>query len=128
MKSRILKFLQKNDTVKEKDLEDKNLEELMLLKDKEHDFLSINIPILVAIWIASLPVKDSWHRLITLLYYLAWAAFSFYVIEVNEISKKNMKVYNKVITKKLREQKNENDEYKKEIAEYLKEIKENLKK
>jgi hypothetical protein len=59
MKSRILKFLQKNDTVKEKDLEDKNLEELMLLKDKEHDFLSINIPILVAIWIASLPVKDS---------------------------------------------------------------------
>jgi hypothetical protein len=39
-----------------------------------------------------------------------------------------MKVYNKVITKKLREQKNENDEYKKEIAEYLKEIKESLKK
>ncbi len=128
MKSVLLKFFKKNDIVKEKDLMNKDIEELMILKDAEHDFLAINIPILVAIWIASLPVKDSWQLTVTLLYYLLWMAFSFYVIEVNEISKKNMKVYNKVITKKLREQKNENDEYKKEIAEYLKEIKESLKK
>lgn len=122
MKIDIPRFFLKNNEIKEKDLLSKDIEELMLLKDEEHDFLSINIPILVAIWIALLPVKDLWNWWGILFYYLLWIIISFYIIEVNEISKKNMKVYNEVISEKLKEQKKENDEYKKEILKYMEKL------
>lgn len=122
MKIDIPRFFLKNNEIKEKDLLSKDIEELMLLKDEEHDFLSINIPILVAIWIALLPVKDLWNWWGILFYYLLWIIISFYIIEVNEISKKNMKVYNEVIGEKLKEQEKENDEYKKEILKYMEKL------
>lgn len=116
------KWLQKNDIVEEKDLINKSLDELILLKDEEHDFLSINIPILAAIWIALLPMKNSWNWRILFCYYLARAVMSFYVIEVNEIAKKNMKTYNKVISRKMKEQKDKDEVYKKLISNYLQKI------
>lgn len=128
MKIWIPKFLLKNAIVEEKNLTNKSLDELLVLKDEEHDFLSINIPILVAIWIAILPIKDLWNWRTLLIYYLIWIIISFYIIEVNEVAKKNMKLYNKVISKKMKEQRDREEEYKKEISSYLKGINENIKK
>lgn len=127
MKIWIPKFLLKNAIVEEKILTNKSLDELLVLKDEEHDFLSINIPILVAIWIAILPIKDLWNWRTLLIYYLIWIIISFYIIEVNEVTKKNMKIYNKVISNKMKEQRDMEEDYKKEISGYLKGISENIK-
>lgn len=82
----------------------------------------------MAIRIAIIPIKDLWNWRVLLFYYLVWVIISLYVIEVNEIAKNNMKTYNKVISKKMEEQRNEDEKYKKEISNYLKNISESVKK
>ena len=50
------------------------------------------------------------------------------MVEAHKTSRKNIRTYNEVIFKKLKEQKDKEEKYKKEISGYLKQISESIKK
>lgn len=96
---------------------------MILLKDAEHDYLSLNVPTaLWILWIIFIFDNFLWKFCFFVL---------FIVVLVNlavafEEKKENIKVYDKVINKKLKDQNEKNDRYQKEILRYLKNIEKGL--
>lgn len=120
--------------IREEELENKSLEDLLTEKDSEHDFISINIPIIFScVWImisAMLSIKPEIRIQYPKLRFRTFIFIMFTFIRIlvilinivkehNTISK-NIKIYDKEIFKRL--EKHE----KKKIA-LLKEIRDNTK-
>lgn len=111
-------------SVSEKDLDNKSLNELLLLKESERDYLSLNVPTALAIiWLMFIFDDFLWKL---------WFFILLIIVLVNlaiavEEKKENISIYNKVINKKLKEKESKEEKYKKEISSYLKSISENIK-
>ena len=134
-------FITNEKVVNENSLKNKSLEELITLKDEEHDFLSINIPMIISgFWImisAILSMNPKiWEQYPQvpkcISWILIWFIIRMYIILRNitkerEIIKQNLKIYDKEIFKRLRQYKKDDDEYKEKITDILDEIRKNTK-
>ena len=124
----------------EEDLKNKSLEELILLKDEEHDFLSINIPIIVSCLgiIASVDLTLNpqiweqyprapicvWGMLIIFIILLSLTLRA--ISKKHKKVKKNLRIYDKVILKKLKELRKSDEEFKNRVINSLEEIQKKL--
>ena len=109
--------------VYEKDLKNKSLDELILLKESERDYLSLNIPIVLGILWTMTVLDDFWWK--------SWFIFLLIIVWVNvavalQEKKENTKIYNKIINQKLKEKREDDKKYQKEILKYLKNIEKRL--
>ena len=109
--------------VYEKKLKNKSLNELILLKESERDYLSLNIPIALGILWAMTILDDFWWK--------SWCVFFLLIVWVNiavalEEKKENIKIYNKFINKELKKKEKSEEKYKKEILKYLSNIEKGL--
>lgn len=109
--------------VHEKNLKNKSLDELTLLKESEHDYLSLNIPIVLGSLWAMTVLDDLWRK--------SWFTFLLLIVWVNvavalQEKKENIKIYDKVIIKKLKEKREDDKKYQKEILKSLKNIEKRL--
>jgi len=128
--------------VKEKDLENKSLKTLIMLKDNEHDYFSVNIPIIISwLWIIisvyttvssrmhSWKYNTFWSRVYTIIS-IAFIArlirFKYVADKQNNIINQNITVYNKIIQEKIEKEEQDKKEYENRIVNYLKEINEKL--
>lgn len=115
--------LYKKKPINEKFLKNKSIDELQLSKQAEHDFLSLNIPIIIwTLWAISF--FDNIYRKYWLLFVLFITLVNIWVA-IEEI-KENIKIYDKVIKRKLKAQRKNEEEYKKDIIKYLKDIEKGL--
>lgn len=106
-----------------KDLKNKSLEELLLLKDSERDFLSLNVPIVLWIfWVIFIFDDFLWKISFFILFLIALVNLTVAVEE----KKENIKIYDKLISKKMQEQKRKEEKHKKEILKYLNNIEKEL--
>lgn len=128
--------------VKEKDLENKSLKTLIMLKDNEHDYFSVNIPIMISwLWIIisvyttvssrmhSWKYNIFWSRaytIISIAFIARLIRFWYVSNKQNNIINKNITVYNKIIQEKLGKEEQDKKEYEAKILEYLKGINEKL--
>ncbi len=115
--------LYKRKPVYEKDLKNKTLDELILLKESEHDYLSLNIPIALGILWAMTVLDHFWWK--------SWFVFFLLIVWVNiavalEEKKENIKIYNKFINKEFKKKEKSEEKYKKEILKYLSNIEKGL--
>lgn len=106
----------------EKNLKNKSLDELLILKESERDYLSLNIPIILGILWAMTTINDfKWKLCFIFLLAIIWVNIAVALEE----KKENIKIYNKVISKKLKEKREDEEKYQKEILDYLKLISKN---
>ena len=131
MSDRILDFIYKwrplynKKPISENDLKNKSLDELILMKESERDFLSINIPIVIGILWIMFSINDVIWKVCML---VVLVIFSVNIWVAHEEKKKNIETYNKVILEKTEEKNMKEEKYRKEIASYLKEICDGIKK
>lgn len=130
--------------VKEKDLINKSLETLIMLKDNEHDYFSVNIPIVVSwLWIIisvyttissrmhswTYNKSRSWaYTIISIAFIVRLIRFCYVADKNNTIINNNIKIYNEEIFKRLEKKEKSEKEYKNEVLNCLKDIKNNIKK
>ena len=124
----------------EEDLKNKSLEELILWKNKEHDFLSINFPVIVScLWIImsiiltlnpqiweKYPYASIYGSLILFWLIILMRIISRIIVDRHEIAEKNTKIYDKEIFKRLKEFKESDDEFKHQVINSLEDINEKL--
>jgi membrane protein insertase Oxa1/YidC/SpoIIIJ len=117
---------------------------LIMLKDNEHDYFSINIPIIVSwLWIIisvyttissrmhswTYNKSRSWaYTIISVAFIARLIRFKYVADKNNTIINNNIKIYNKVIFEKLEEKEKSEKEYKEKITNLLDEIRKNTKK
>lgn len=128
--------------VKENDLKNKSLETLIMLKDNERDYFSINVPIIVSwLWIIISVYTTISSRMHSWTYNIFWS-WAYSVISIaficrlirfwyvsnkqNNIINKNITVYNKIIQEKIEKEEKVKKKYQSKIEKYLKEINEKL--
>lgn len=130
MSERIINFIYKwwplydKKPVSEKELKHKSLDELILLKESERDFLSIKIPIIIGILWVMLSINNAFWRG-CMIVVLVVSVVNIWV--AHEDKKKNIEIYNKVILEKTEEKNKKEEKYRKEISSYLNEISESIK-
>lgn len=128
--------------VKEEDLENKSLKTLIMLKDNEHDYFSVNIPIIISwLWIIisvyttissrmhswTYNKSRSWaYTIISVAFIIRLIRFWYVSNKQNNIINKNITVYNKIIQEKIEKEEKAKKEYEAKILEYLKGINEKL--
>lgn len=130
--------------VKEKDLINKSLETLIMLKDNEHDYFSVNIPIVVSwLWIIisvyttissrmhswTYNKSRSWgYTIISIAFIVRLIRFCYVADKNNTIINNNIKIYNEEIFKRLEKKEKSEKKYKNEVLNCLNNIKNNTKK
>ncbi len=124
----------------EDSLKDKPLEELITGKNKNHDFLSINFPVIVScLWIImsiiltinpqiweKYPKAPTYISLVLFWFIVLMWIFSQILINERKIAEDNSKFYDKEIFRRFKEYKESDENFKKEVSDSLKEIKEKL--
>jgi len=130
--------------VNEKDLLKKPLKSLMILKDNEHEYYSIFFPtfiawlsIVISVFTTTYSQFNSWKftnilalyifPIVSTLFIYRLIKFFHIVDKTNKITDYNIKVYNKVIMKKLEKEEESEKEYKDKKIALLEEIKDNTK-
>lgn len=109
----------------EENLKKESLNDLILLKETERDYLSLNVPIALGILWAMTVLDDFWWKLCFIfLLLIVWVNIAVALEE----KKENIKIYDKLISKKMKEQEDKDEKYKKEMLKYLEKISENSKK
>lgn len=109
----------------EEDLKKESLNDLIFLKETERDYLSSNVSIVLGIFWVMFVFDDSlWKIAFFILFLIALVNLTVAVEE----KKENIKIYNKLISKKMKEQERKEEKYKKEMLKYLEKISENSKK
>lgn len=120
--------------IKEEELENKSLEDLLTEKDSEHDFISINIPIIFScVWIiisAMLSIRPeiwiqhpklwSWTFAFLMFIFIRVLVILINIVKEHNTISKNIKIYNKEIFKRL-------EKHEKEKIALLEEIRDNTK-
>ena len=131
--------------VNEKDLDDKSLEYLLIAKEDENEYYSSKLPIfftwlwiVVSVYVTVQVSYNSWQMTNSILFkifpYISllfiirlWKLF--YDLKINnKITDNNLKVYKKVIFKRLEKKEKSEKEYKEKITNLLDEIRKNTKK
>ena len=128
--------------VKEKDLENKTLKTLIMLKDNEHDYFSVNVPIIISwLWIIISVYTTvssrmhSWkynifrsraYTIVSITFIARLIRFWYVSNKQNNIINKNIAVYNKIIQEMIEKEEQDKKEYENKITNYLKEINEKL--
>ncbi len=109
--------LYKKNPVYEKDIKDKSVNKLIILKESEHDYLSINIPLaLWLLWILTLFNNIVFKIIIIVVLIIICVNISVAFKEKRE----NIEIYNKVILKKMKEHDKKEEKFKKDVLQYLK--------
>ena len=130
MSDKILDFIYKwwplynKKPILEDDLKNKSLDELILMKESERDFLSINIPIVIGILWIMFSINDVVWKVCML---VILVIFAVNIWAAHEDKKKNIEIYNKIILKKTEEKNKKEEKYRKEISNYLRRIGDNMK-
>ena len=107
----------------EKNLKNKSLDKLLLLKESERDFLSLNVPIVLWIfWVIFIFDNFLWKISFFILFLIALVNLTVAVEE----KKENIRIYDKLISKKMKDQERKEENYKKEILKYLNNIEKEL--
>lgn len=103
----------------EEDLKKESLNNLIFLKETERDYLSSNVTIALGIfWVIFIFDDFLWKISFFILFLIALVNLTVAVEE----KKENIKIYDKVINEKLKEQERKEEKYKKETIRYLKKI------
>lgn len=129
--------------VKEKNLKNEPLEHLLILKDDERDYFSVKFPTfinwlwtVISVFIAVLAKTNQRQGNNIILSIFLFIAV-FFIIRLrklfhdidknNEITNYNLKIYDKIISKKIKEKQKSEKEYKEKIVNLLEKISENTK-
>lgn len=122
--------------IKREDLIDKNLEELILSRDEQHDYLSINIPVIIScLWVIisiifaiNPQIRESYPKIV--FYWIMIIIFTIFIFIALKITRNkweqvenNLKIYDKVILEKIEEYKKAEQDYKDNVIKTLDELK-----
>jgi len=122
--------------IKREDLIDKNLEELILSRDEQHDYLSINIPVIIScLWVIisiifaiNPQIRESYPKIV--FYWIMIIIFTIFIFIALKITRNkweqvenNLKIYDKVILEKIEEYKKAEQDYKDNVMKTLDELK-----
>lgn len=125
----------KNEIKREK-LINKSLEELILSRDEQHDYLSINIPVIIScLWVIisiifaiNPQIRDQYPKIA--FYWIMITIFTIFIFITLKITKNkweqvenNLKIYDKVILEKIEEYKKAEQDYKDNVMKTLDELK-----
>lgn len=117
--------LYKKRPIDENILKDKSIDEINFLKESEHDFLSFNIPAVLAIFWLILTINVPRIKAI---FIILLVIVSVNIAIAHEETENNIIIYNKILWEKLNKQKEDDEKYRKKILNYLKNIEKWLKK
>jgi len=107
----------------EKDLKKESLDNLISLKEAERDYLSSNVTIVLWIfWVIFIFDNFLWKISFFILFLIALVNLTVAVEE----KKENIRIYDKLISKKMKDQERKEENYKKEILKYLNNIEKEL--
>ena len=105
--------------IHKKNLKNKSIDEIKFLKEEAHDYLTNNIPeILTIFWLVLtiniLRIKFIFIILLIIVGVNIWVA--------QEEKENNIKIYNEILSEKLKEKKDDEKKYQNDILKYLKRI------
>lgn len=122
--------------IKREDLIDKNLEELILSRDEQHDYLSINIPVIIScLWVIisiifaiNSQIREPYPKIV--FYWIMITIFTIFIFIALKITRKrweqvenNLKIYDKVILEKIEELKESEQDFKNNVLKAFDELK-----
>ena len=109
--------------VSEKDINKMSLNDLMLKKESERDYLYAGIPIILTLLWVIASIDNLWRDS---LFIVLLVIVSVNLTVAVEEKKENIKIYDKLISKKMKEQEDKDEKYKKEMLKYLSNIEKGL--
>ena len=122
--------------IKREDLIDKNLEELILSRDEQHDYLSINIPVIIScLWVIisiifaiNPQIRELYPKIV--FYLIIIIIFTIFILITLKITRNrweqvenNLKIYDKVILEKIEEYKKSEQDFKDNVLKAFDKLK-----